>query len=81
MSNKMDEPMTIVGTMAAGMAAMSGVVGVLWRKVEKQAERLDAQFVLTTKELIECREDRAKLHTRQEVMERQIEELQRTKGG
>lgn len=72
----MDEKATVVTVLGAGLAAVSGVVGVLWRKVEKNSETLEAHYKQTTLDLLECREDRAKIRAAHDMLKERVEELE-----
>lgn len=72
----LDDQTTVVGILSAGLAAVSGVVSVLWRKVERSASTLESQYIQTTKDLIECREDRAKLHASHEVLKQRLDDME-----
>lgn len=56
------EQTTIVGILFGGLGVVSGVVSVLWSKLQKAEEKQDEQHKQTLVDLEECRKDRENLH-------------------
>ena len=75
------EQTTIVGILFGGLGVVSGVVTVLWKKLQTFEEKQDKQHVQTLVDLEECRKDRQDLHERVAVLKEQVSALEEANGG
>ena len=70
------EQLTIVGILFGGLGVVSGVVTVLWKKLQTFEEKQDKQHVQTLLDLEECRKDREDLHSHLATLKEKVSILE-----